>query len=312
MPAKFSDPDEASLHLEVMTTKIFDLFDDLYLCTREILSGYRDLDALSDDAQDVLVRASLCTVDMDISLVERVEEALRNLHTWMVAFSAVSQTTDNRLSHISAQIFYFCVWIWSKTWLDATATLVDRFEPQFEYFTGLCEEYVELHLAKAPLCGGFFTPGDKSDHVRNDTPPLFSLGSSVVTCLVVIVEKCRASCIRRRCITTLRKINLQGVSDTSYLAAYLSAIIDLEEQNALLCSLDETPKIDFQAHEIPEEARLLEVLMLPAYYSSNFDFYKAEWVSFMYVTDICGEMQVGESVAKVQRTNASNLLQLDK
>jgi hypothetical protein len=229
----------------------------------------------------------------------------------LVAFTGVSQTPSNRLSHISAQIFYFCVWIWSKTWLDATATLVDRFEPQFEYFIRLCEQYVESHLAKTPLRSGLSARGNGLGHERSDTPPAFSLGSGVVTCLVVIVEKCRNSSIRRRCIATLRKINLQGVFDTDYLVAYLAAIVEHEEQVAQLFILDDDLKTDFGAHEIPEAARFLEVLMLPSYYCSDFDFYKAEQVSFIYVTKIVGglggELQVGEKSARVLRANTAKI-----
>jgi hypothetical protein len=310
MPMRFSNPDEASLHLEVITAKIFDFFDDLYIHTREILSRHRDLDAVNDDTQGLLIRASLRSVDLDSSLAEGVEDCHRNLDAWMLAFSGVSQTPSNRLSHISAQIFYFCVWIWSKTWLDTTSMLVDRFELQFEYFTGLCEQYVELHLAKTPLRSGFSARGNGVGHERSDTPPAFSLGSGVVTCLVVIVEKCRTSSIRRRCIATLRKINLQGVFDTDYLVAYLSAVVEHEEQVAQLFNLDDDLKTDFGAHEIPEAARFLEVLMLPTYHCSDFDFYKAGWVSFIYVTNIGGglrgELQVGERSVRVLRANTAN------
>jgi hypothetical protein len=311
MPVKFSDPDEASLHLEVITAKIFDFFDDLYMHTREVISQHRDLDVVNHDTQDLLIRASLRSVVLDSSLAEGVENCHRNLEAWMVAFSGVSQTPSNRLSHISAQIFYFCVWIWSKTWLDTTSMLVDRFEPQFDYFTGLCERYVELHLAKTPLRSGFSARGHGVARERSDTPPAFSLGSGVVTCLVVIVEKCRTSSIRRRCIATLRKINLQGVFDTDYLVAYLSAVVEHEEQVAQLFDLDDDLKTDFGAHEIPEAARFLEVLMLPTYHCSDFDFYKAEQVSFIYVTNIGGglggELQVGEKTARVQRANTAKI-----
>lgn len=310
MPIKFSDPDEASLHLEVITAKIFDFYDVLYLHTRDVLCETRDLDELSDDTQDLLVRASFRTVELDSHLAAGVEEAHRNLHAWMASFAAVVQTPSNRLSHISTQVFYFCVWIWSKTWFDTTATLVDRFEPQFGYFTGLCEEYVESHIAKTPLRSGILIPGEENGSRRLDTPPAFSLGSGVVTCLVAIVERCRNSFLRRRCIATLRRINLQGVFDTDYLAAYLTGIMEHEEQSALLRGVYEAAKIDFQAHEIPEAARFLEVAMSPSYHCDNFDFYKAETVSFVYVThgsgEVGSELQVGEKAIKVQRNDAVN------
>lgn len=308
MPAKFSDPDEASLHLEVITAKVFDFYDDLYLHTLDVLGKRRNLNELSEDAQDLLVIASLRTVELDDFLIEGMEQSHRDLSAWMASFAAVAQTPSNRLSHISTQVFYFCVWIWSQTWRDSTATIVDRFEPQFEYYTGLCEQYVESHIAKTPLCSESVALGKVDGTERLDTPPAFSLGSGVVTCLVAIVEKCRTSSIRRRCISTLRKINLQGLSDTAYLAAYLTAIVNYEEQSAVLLGTHSDTKIDFQAHEIPEAARFLEVGMAPAYHSDNFDFYKSEQVSFLYVTHGAGEvgdeLVVGEQVVSVPRTGA--------
>ena len=311
MPAKFSDPDEASLHLEVITARAFDYYDDLYLHTQDVLRKRRNLDELSGDAQDILVIASLRTVELDQFLAAGMEEARRNLDAWMASFAAVAQTPSNRLSHISTQVFYFCVWIWSQIWRDPTATLVDRFELQFGYFTGLCEQYVESHIAKTPLCSDSIACGILEGAERLDTPPAFSLGSGVVTCLVAIVEKCRTSSIRRRCITTLRKINLQGLSDTAYLAAYLTAIVECEEQSAILLGMHSDTKVDFQAHEIPEAARFLAVGMAPAYHSDNFNFYKSDQVSFVYVThgsgEVGDELVVGEQAVSVARTGVSEV-----
>lgn len=307
MPLKFSNPDEASLQLEVVTAKVFDCFDYIYLHAREGLAKHRNLDELDDDAHDVLVRAAIRTVDLDAGLLEDLKESHRALDAWMVAFSAIPLTPSNRISHTSAQIFYFCVWIWTKTWLDATATLVDRFEPQFEYFTGLCEDFVESHTAKTPLHSEFLARGGEDRPNKVNTPPAFSLGSGVVTCLVAIVERCRNSSIRRRCIATLRKINLQGIFDTDYLITYLTAIFEHEEQAASFCSLqdDKSSASLLQAQDIPEAARLLEVAMSPSYHRLIPGFYKGDTVKLVFVTRLCGdvdgELQVGEKVVPVVR-----------
>jgi hypothetical protein len=311
MPASFSNPDEASLHLEVVTAKIFDFYDNLYLHTKDLLGKRRDLNALNNDTQDLLVRASLRTIELDSELTACVEDAHRSLDAWMSSFTAVAQTSSNRSAHISTQVFYFCVWIWSKTWLDTTATLVDRFGPEFEYFTGLCELYVESHIEQTPLRSNLLAGGDLDESERLNTPPAFSLGSGVVTCLVAIVERCRISSIRRRCIATLRKINLQGLFDTAYLAAYLLGIADHEEQSARLLMMYDDSKVDFQAHEIPEAARFLEAAMSPSYHCDNFEFYKAERVSFVYVTHGSGamgdELSVGEKTVSVTRMGTNSV-----
>jgi hypothetical protein len=283
MPSSFSNPDQASLHLEIEAAKIFDLFDDFYIHTRDALSEQRNIDDLSEDEQNCLVRAAMRTVKLDESLAEGIEETRLTLLSWMAAFEASPRTEKNRISHISTQTFFFCVWIWVATWRDASAVLVDRFEPQFEYFADLCEQYLEIYNTKAPIRRTFPARDGDTAHTV-DTPPAFSLGSGVVTCLVAIVENCRTSCIRRRCLATLQKINLRGISDTRYLVAFLQAIVDHEEQAAAQMNPDLDLVAGLRACDIPESARLLEVVMSPSYQASNFDFYKKKHLSMIYVS----------------------------
>jgi hypothetical protein len=283
MPTTFSSPDQASLHLEIATAKIFDLFDDIFIHTHGVLSEQRNIDDLSEDDQNCLVRAALRTVELDDSLAEGIEETRLTLRFWMSAFETCPRTEKNRISHISTQVFFFCVWIWVATWRDASAVLVDRFEPQFGYFAGLCEEYLEIHNAKTPVRRSFTTHDGSTAHPI-DTPPAFSLGSGVVTCLVAIVEKSRNSSIRRRCLATLQKINLKGISDTGYLIAFLQAIVDHEEQAAVQINPALDLNAGLQACDIPETARLLEVVMSPSYQVENFDFYKKKELSMIYVS----------------------------
>ena len=285
MPSSFSSPDQASLHLEIETAKIFDLFDDFYMHTHDALSEQRNLDVLGEDEQNCLVRAAMRTAELDESLEEGIEETRLTLRSWMAAFETCPRTEKNRISHISTQIFFFCVWIWVATWRDASASLVDRFEPQFEYFTRLCEEYLEIYNTKAPIRRSFTHTRDGDNTAQPiDTPPAFSLGSGVVTCLVAIVEKSRNSSIRRRCLVTLQKINLRGISDTGYLVAFLQAIVDHEEQAAAQMNPDLDLGAGLQACDIPETARLLEVVMSPSYQAANFDFYKKKTLSMIFVS----------------------------
>jgi hypothetical protein len=132
--------------------------------------------------------------------------------------------------------------------------------------------------------------------VQLDTPPAFSLGTGLVTCLVIIVERSRDSLIRRRCINILQRINLRGIFDTDYLVAYSQAIVEHEEGLARLVSHDLGP--EFRASDIPKAARLQEVVMSPSYHASNFEFYKRERVGMVYVTGCHGidgnGLQLGE------------------
>jgi hypothetical protein len=122
MPPTFSSPDQASLHLEIETAKIFDLFDDLFgdlfddlfIHTHGVLSERMNTENLSEDKQNCLVQAAMRTVELDDSLSEGLETR-RTLRSWMAAFEASPRTENNRMSHISTQIFFFCVWIWVAT-----------------------------------------------------------------------------------------------------------------------------------------------------------------------------------------------------
>jgi hypothetical protein len=287
MPSSFASPDQASLHLEIETAKIFDLFDDLFIHTHNALSKHRDMDGLGQDEQNCLVRAALRTVELDGSLADSIETTRLTLLSWMAAFKSCPRTDKNRISHISTQIFFFCVWIWVATWRDESAVLADRFEPQFDYFAVLCEEYLEIHAVKTPVRRSFNARNsDTAPPLPIGTPPAFSLGSGVVSCLVAIVEKCRDSAIRRRCLATLRKINLRGISDTGYLVAFLQAIIDHEEQAAVQMNHNKLMNLrvgSLRACDIPECARLVEVVLAPSYQVSDFDFYKRKELSLIYI-----------------------------
>ena len=179
---------------------------------------------------------------------------------------------------------------------------VDRFESQFAYFTDLCEQYLNLHLAKTPF-RSTFTASQAKVPAQMNTPPAFSLGSGVVTCLVTIVESCRNSVIRRRCIGILQKINLRGIFNTDYLVAYLQAIVESEEKMARDCSLDVDLGSELQMSDIPEEARFLEVVMSQSYHASNLDFYKTKYVGMVFVTGGHSSeskgLQIGEKKIRV-------------
>lgn len=156
-----------------------------------------------------------------------------------------------------------------------------------------------------PIRSDFVTYEGSTDHIR--TPPAFSIGSGLVTCLVAIVEKCRTSSIRRRCIASLSKVNLGGVFDTKYLIAYLEAIVKHEEDATLVLNptMHRERCASIQARDVPEAARFLEVIMSPSQHRSDFDFYKTNKVNLVYVTKngsgIYNELQLGKVTACVTR-----------
>ncbi|KAI4853375.1 hypothetical protein E4T44_00875 [Aureobasidium sp. EXF-8845] len=280
MPSEFSSPDEANVHLEVISAELYNFTDELWTHTYQSLAERRDLESLSLDQQNCLVQAASRSVEVTFDLTERIEKC---------PFG-------------------------SKSGRDLSSMDADRFHDQCEYFSGLCEQYLNLHVAKSPFRRTFISSQTRGS-VQLETPPGFSLGSGIVTCLVIIVERCRDSVIRRRCINVLQKINLRGIFDTDNLVAYLQAIVGHEEGLARQINLDLGP--DLRASDIPAAASFLEVVMSPSFDASDFEFYKKEHVGLVYVTRGHGlhnkELQLGEKKIRMllRRGVTSNGLTLE-
>jgi hypothetical protein len=291
MASRFADVEEASTYVEVVAADIFDVYDDLFEHVYKILAKKGTLDGLDEDHMICLVRAAIRTTELDKHMEEAIGESLRSLQAWEEGFKRVPQTHSNLLPHMLTQIFFFCISIFIATWRDSNICLVDRFEPEFEYFTGLCEQYLKLHTAKTSHFN-IFEDCDRELNDRFHTPPAFSIGSGVVTCLAAIIEKCRISSIRHRCIALLRKINLKGIFDTAYLATYLQMIVEYEEQAARRQNSELDLSVGLRACDVPEDARLLQVVMSPARHRARFDFYRTNQVNAIYAIDRRG-LQLG-------------------
>ncbi|KAI4781240.1 hypothetical protein E4T52_03827, partial [Aureobasidium sp. EXF-3400] len=218
LPSIFQELDEATMHLEVIKTKMYNHFDAIYTYANRTFSEPELLDCLEIDLRMCLLRATLRSLNFDKAshLLLGAEEIRQHLRVWAEAFEMLPRTSENLKSHISAEIYFYCLWIWMEVWRDENASLIDRFEQRFIYLTDLCEQYLDLHITRTPSYN-IFNGCNADDKRRFATPPTFSLGSYVVRCLTVVVENCRTSAVRQRCIALLRKINMRGVFDTSYL-----------------------------------------------------------------------------------------------
>jgi hypothetical protein len=81
MPSKFSNPDEASTYLEVISAELFDFFDNLWIHTYQVLARQADLENLSLDQQNCLVRVASRTVKVEDDLTEGIEKCRESLHS---------------------------------------------------------------------------------------------------------------------------------------------------------------------------------------------------------------------------------------
>lgn len=268
---------------------------------------------LDDDMLSILASVEAKTVDLssNTELAARVDQSTRDVSRWMSAFAFIPFTSDRQSAHLLAQIQAFCLWHEVSFWREPDEMRQDRFEEQFAYILGLCERYVEHHrhgsspnspgsesdsqgqssLTHKCLCPHFLTSA-------GSTRPAFSIGTGLVPCIFIIAFKCRKSSLRRRAVQLVRSINLTGVFDAYCVASFCQTIIDIEENYAKqhLPGQD-----DFQSHEIPREARLIEVNMTDW---SKSEFYKSNECRMVYAKlGEKGEAVVGLHDFAIMRDN---------
>lgn len=261
LPKSFFSLEEANVHLDVLATKVESLrecvVDAAYsnLPKRLATDTSGELEYYNDDSDDdtemdeagkvryclfrALSRTSNLTLEPE--LLEELEATRLALSAWSAAFAAVRSSTENEVEYMLTQLYFFCTWFVACTWQDSTEMLCDRFDQQFAHMADIIERIAQAGLV--PLTGTS----------KPQTLPAVSLGSGFVSCLRLIITKCRVLSIRQRCLAVLRTINLQGVD---YLVAFLERVVSLESERAG-SHLDQSDD-----RRLPEHARLLEVAML--------------------------------------------------
>ncbi|KAF2158594.1 hypothetical protein M409DRAFT_30924 [Zasmidium cellare ATCC 36951] len=279
LPLAFQNVQSAHIHLDYVATRANLVWRELLTICEGYLEDNADLCVgLDDETSDFFLGciSRIVPIESDDGFLTSYQSMRQDLRNWLNAWATVSQDQNNMTDHLLCQIFFFYVWYRVETWRDATEMLADRFEEQFAHITNLAEKYLNLHQTSSQ----YISSG--SSGKTFSTPPLFSFGTGFVTAMMVIAIKCRISSIRRRCIAIIRQINLQGVFDSAYLAAYLEAIADLEERRARkICGYPED-KTAFEMDDIPEEARLFEPMMLPGRHLNQTAFYTSDKGSMVF------------------------------
>ncbi|KAF2159553.1 hypothetical protein M409DRAFT_70985 [Zasmidium cellare ATCC 36951] len=276
IPSVFSSLQDAMVYLDALAASIQDVYRQIF---ERALGGLRDdgVGDLDDDRLWMLASVHSRTIDLSSNpdLAARVDQGKRDVSRWMSAFAFIPFTSDRQSAHLLAQIQAFCLWHEVSFWRESNEMLLDRFEEQYDYILGLAERYVELHRHGSPPSSPG-SPGSDSDS-RGSTRPAFSLGTGLVPCIFVIAFKCRKSSIRRRAVDLVRSINLTGVFDAYCVASFCQTIIDIEENAAR--QILGTDIDDFQTHQIPREARLIDVNMTEW---SKSEFYKSDHCRMVY------------------------------
>ncbi|EME45301.1 hypothetical protein DOTSEDRAFT_71113 [Dothistroma septosporum NZE10] len=298
MPSSFYSLDEAMVHLHAIASKTHEFCSHIVCLTdQEVVTKRADYDYLDDDMRNCLACAASRTIPLETEtdLLRRMDEVKHELRDWMTALASYRVGRSEEVQHILTQIHFFYIFFVISTCRDPLETLVDRFNDQFHHMVTLIERYVNLHF-----------DGTASPHVRGKpgqypsatTRQAFTLGTDLVPCISIIAFKARNSSIRRRCITLLRSINLQGVFDSYFLVSFIQLICDLEEKRARELTGKHEGE-DFVCRDIPEAARLVEIELSPMHAS---EFYKADMGRLVYCTsDEDGELSIHEDWFKVMR-----------
>jgi len=297
LPSSFYSLEEAMVHLDALASKAHDMCRSIALLAEKLVQRRADYAFLDEHSKSCLACAYSRTINLDSrpDLLMRMQEVKRGLQNWMSALTNVSTTAKEQSAHLLTQIHFFHVWFMVLTWRDEDEMAVDRFDSQFEHILGQAEQYVDLHWSTT-------TPEKLRDPVkmRNaSTRQAFTLGTDLVPCLAAIAFKSRTSAIRRRSVNLLRTINLQGVFDNHFLASFMEQVWFSEEARAraLTGKLDGE---DFLCHEIPAEARWVEIELSPMQYKRNF--YKADVGRLITVAlDPNGVLQPDEMIFQIYR-----------
>ncbi|KAF2159141.1 hypothetical protein M409DRAFT_71262 [Zasmidium cellare ATCC 36951] len=255
VPSSFSSLDEAMIFIDVVQSQVFNIGRELDILAEEFLEAtYPNFSFLDETVQEMLVLAKSRTVAAPIDLIIRMEEATEVLKTLMVALTALPSSDPPDARRMLVELHLFIVWFDASIWKDADEMEVDRFDQQFDHIMAIAEQYFAANEAEATNS----TQEVTSRIPASKTRAAFQIGSSTLNTVCTIIEKSRNSTIRRRGIKLIAQMDMRGVFDAAFLAAYYQSVVDMEEDEARRL-LGLPPTYMFHLNEIPAEARLTEV-----------------------------------------------------
>ncbi|KAF2215340.1 hypothetical protein CERZMDRAFT_94755 [Cercospora zeae-maydis SCOH1-5] len=279
IPHSFFCLEEAMVHLDAIATGAHGVCRDIVmLADRELVTNRPEVDLLDADMRNCLACAYSRTVSLPEEHQIRLDKIKSDVNAWMAALACWSVTDDEQPALLLVKINFFYTWFLVMSWRDENEMLMDRFDSQFEHILAMIEQYIHAH-------GGFVGQEDmvlQAEHFPT-TRQAFTVGTDVVPCIGMIAYRSRNSRTRRKGLRLLRAINLAGVFDAHYLAAFGEAVCELEEQHAR--AINGIPEgVDLECHQVPEEARLLEIELGAAQVcETGSSFYKEDIGRLVYV-----------------------------
>lgn len=307
IPSTFLSIDEAMVSLDGIATSAHELCHDIVSLTSKYLTLEReDFWTMDEDMRNCLSSAYSRSINIGTAYETRLQRLKDRLRQWKSACEWLSMSEQRPSGYLLCQIQFFYVWFIVMSRRDASEMLVDRFSGEFDHIVKLAEQYVALHSDGLPASGQDFdnaTLNEGGPRPLGRIGHLFTVGTDVVPCIGMIAFKSRDTAIRRRCLNLLKAINLQGVMDSGYLAAFIHIAADLEEDRARAIT-GKPAGVDLLCAEVPEAARLLEIELSPMNFKTERPGAgKANVGRMVYVERRPGfsDLQIGQEVFTVER-----------
>ncbi|KXT10081.1 hypothetical protein AC579_1569 [Pseudocercospora musae] len=301
LPATFKSLDEAMVHLDALERKMNDIWGEWYTKAENDLREQRpDMAYLDEPAWDCLAMSFMDkTLESYPNIMEKVVDVKHELLNFMNALAFVPATEDFDASRALVDVHFFYLWVVVCSWRDRDLMEIDRFEEQFRHVLSLIEKYLELQRPAVKV-----ESPDSAPRSTRKTRPAATVGTSLGMTLCLIVELCRNSIMRRQGVALIRAMDMRGVFDSDFLGSYYDAVIDLEEDFARKI-LDEPHLVNFEAHQVPAEARIIECDISDV--GAPKPYYRSSLGTLVYAKySASGELEVGHKSFNVTRLDTDS------
>lgn len=215
LPEHFFSLEEANIHLDILSSTISEITDDLAALAQDNENAPKDFDGTNARLSNYFCASAIPTVDLDQEplLALRMGKAQHDVRKWLAAFTNVPVTDETAMEHRLTRIFGFHTWLSIETCQNQDRTTLKRFKEQANYIVGVIEEYVNAY----------------QDVKLLSRLPGITMGTGLVACICLIIAKFQNPCIRQRCLSLLRTIDPSGPFYSDNIVHYMQAVIETSE-----------------------------------------------------------------------------------
>ena len=222
LPENFFSLEEANIHIDILSSSVAEITDDLDLLARGDGASLEGADGTDARMSNYFCSFDRPTINLDQqpSLVMRLYNARSDIRKWLTAFTNIPVTDENAMEHRLTRIFGFYTWLSVETCQNEDPTTLKHFEEQVCYIMGVMEEFVDAYRDGNSL-------SSSSKHVyQPQVLTGITMGTGLVACVCLIIAKFQHPHIRQRCLRLLRTIGPCGPFYSDDLVRYMQAVVD--------------------------------------------------------------------------------------